>query len=172
MVGLGGSIPILKYGITYPIDSEILREFAGMVDEIYVVEEKRGFLEEQVATALQNLYQADKTKAFRIWGKRFPDGSGFPDSCGLNPSITLNVLAPVLKSLRDPTVPVDAERIDAVVALMAQTETYDLSASVRTPSFCPGLPAPRFCQCAGQDDRRFSRWRLHAGASTAQTRRI
>ena len=140
MVGLGGSIPILKYGITYPIDSEILREFTNMVDEIYVVEEKRGFLEEQIGAALQNLYQAGKTKAFRIWGKRFPHGSGFPDSCGLNPSITLNVLAPVLKSLDDPTVPVDAERIDAVVALMAQTETYDLSASVRTPSFCPGCP--------------------------------
>ena len=46
----------------------------------------------------------------------------------------------MLKSLRDPTVPVDSARIDAVVALMAQTKTFDLNASVRTPSFCPGCP--------------------------------
>ncbi len=140
MVGLGGSIPILKYGITHPVDADILREFVGMVDDVYVVEEKRGFLEEQIIAALQTMHQAGQIGAFRIWGKRFPNGSGFPDSCGLNPSITLEVLAPVLKSLRDPTVPVDSVRIDAVVALMAQTKTFDLNASVRTPSFCPGCP--------------------------------
>ena len=34
MVGLGGSIPILKYGITHPVDADILREFVGMVDDV------------------------------------------------------------------------------------------------------------------------------------------
>ena len=140
MVGLGGSIPILKYGITHPIDADILREFVGMVDDVYVVEEKRGFLEEQITAALQTMHQAGQIGAFRVWGKRFPGGRGFPDSCGLNPSIALEVLAPVLKSLSDPTVPVDRTRIDDAVALMAQTKTYDLTASVRTPSFCPGCP--------------------------------
>lgn len=140
MVGLGGSIPILKYGITHPIDADILREFVGMVDDVYVVEEKRGFLEEQITAALQTMHQDGQIGAFRVWGKRFPGGRGFPDSCGLNPSIALEVLAPVLKSLSDPTVRVDHARIDDAVALMAQTKTYDLTASVRTPSFCPGCP--------------------------------
>ena len=140
MVGLGGSIPILKYGITHPIDADILREFVGMVDDVYVVEEKRGFLEEQITAALQTMHQAGQIGAFRVWGKRFPTGRGFPDSCGLNPSIALEVLAPVLKSLSDPSVPVDHTRIDDAVALMAQTKTFDLTPSVRTPSFCPGCP--------------------------------
>ena len=140
MVGLEGTIPILKYGITHPVDSEILSEFAGLVDEIYVVEEKRGFLEEQITSALQRMHQQGEIDTFRVWGKYFPSGAGFPDSRGLNPSITLEVLAPVLKSLNDPTVPVDSDRIDATVALMAQTQTFDLQALVRTPSFCPGCP--------------------------------
>ena len=38
---LDGEIPILKLGMTYPIDMVIVREFAAQVDEIYVIEEKR-----------------------------------------------------------------------------------------------------------------------------------
>ncbi len=141
MVGLEECVPILKFGLTHPVDREILRTFVNQVDEIYVVEEKRGFLEEQVTAALQELHQDGKIGPFRIWGKRFPKGwPGFPASKGMNPSIMLRVLAPLLKSLDDPTVPVDRDRIDGEVALIEATERYDLKAAVRTPSFCPGCP--------------------------------
>ncbi len=140
LVGLEGAFPILKYGITHPIDTEILRDFAGLVDVIYVVEEKRGFLEEQVTAALQTMHQQGEVGVFCVWGKKFRHGQGFPDSKGMSPGIVLQVLAPVLKDLNDPTVVVDLERIDATVARMVETESYDLQASVRTPSFCPGCP--------------------------------
>jgi indolepyruvate ferredoxin oxidoreductase len=140
LVGLQGAFPILKYGITHPIDGEILREFSGLVDEIYVVEEKRGFLEEQVTAALQTMHQKGEVGEFCVWGKRFRDTPGFPDSKGMNPGIVLQVLAPVLKGLKGSNVPIPIDRIDATVSLMEETESYDLKASVRTPSFCPGCP--------------------------------
>ena len=58
----------------------------------------------------------------------------------MNPGIVLQILAPVLKAMDDPTVPVDPDRIDEVVRRMVETEKFDLRASVRTPSFCPGCP--------------------------------
>ena len=140
LVGLEGAFPILKYGITHPIDAEILRDFVGLVDEVYVVEEKRGFLEEQVTSVLQNMHQQGMVDDFYVWGKKFRQGTGFPDSKGLNPGIVLQVLAPVLKALDDPTVVVDSEKLDAIVSRMRETELYDLTASIRTPSFCPGCP--------------------------------
>jgi len=140
MVGLEGAFPILKYGITHPIDSEILHDFVGMVDEIYVVEEKRGFLEEQVTTALQRMYQQGAVGHFRIWGKKFRTGDGFPESKGLNPGIVLQVLAPILKNLDDETVNVDISKIEDTVSRMVGTQSYKLQALARTPSFCPGCP--------------------------------
>lgn len=141
LVGLEKSFPILKYGLTYPLDRGILRTFADQVDEIYVVEEKRGFLEEQVASALLGFCQDEVGGNFRVWGKRFPNGwSGFPEHKGMTPSIMLRILAPVFKSLQDPTVNIDRERIDREVALIESTKMYQLQAPVRTPSFCPGCP--------------------------------
>ena len=141
MVGLAGSFPILKYGVTYPLETEILGSFSDRVDEIYVVEEKRGFLEEQVTAAMQDLHQAGRVGPFRVWGKRFPDGwQGFPVSRGLNPSIVLKTLAPVLLSQDEEGVSVDRDRIRRELELIDATEGFGVRPTVRTPSFCPGCP--------------------------------
>jgi len=141
LLGLANSFPILKYGLTYPLDRKILREFVGQVEEIYVVEEKRNFLEEQVSAALFDMQRDGEVEQVNVWGKRFPNGlDGFPQSRGMNPSIMLQVLAPILKSIEDPSIPVDRERIDDEVELGITTAAYSLKASVRTPSFCPGCP--------------------------------
>ncbi|MGB2821226.1 MAG: indolepyruvate ferredoxin oxidoreductase, partial [Phycisphaerae bacterium] len=44
-----GRYPILKYGLTYPVDASLIRELAGQCERIVVVEERRGFMEEQIA---------------------------------------------------------------------------------------------------------------------------
>ncbi|MBB30181.1 MAG: indolepyruvate ferredoxin oxidoreductase [Gemmatimonadetes bacterium] len=141
LVGLSKTIPILKYGMTYPMDRQILGNFVEQVEEVYVVEEKRGFLEEQINAALFEMQRDGNVGEVKVWGKQFPGGSpGFPQSKGMNPSIMLQVLAPVLKAIEDRTIPVDQGRIDNEVALSQATSAYALKAAVRTPSFCPGCP--------------------------------
>ncbi|MSS71530.1 MAG: indolepyruvate ferredoxin oxidoreductase [Candidatus Latescibacteria bacterium] len=141
MVGLTGAFPVLKLGVTYPVDDRAVKALAERVDEIYVVEEKRAFVEQQVAAILRDLVQAGELSSVRLWGKRFPDGlKGLPEAKGLNPSLLLAHLAPVFKGLTDPTIPVDRDRIDREVALIQETATYPLQVAVRTPSFCPGCP--------------------------------
>lgn len=135
LMGLGGRFPILKYGLTYPLDSRILGEFCDQADQIVVVEEKRPFLEEQVKAAVFELERNE----ISVWGKRFPGGiEGFPDTQGMNPSIVLEVLARLVDAvgLDD----LDRDRIDAEVRLIQETSEYELHATARTPSFCPGCP--------------------------------
>ncbi|MBX5491041.1 MAG: indolepyruvate ferredoxin oxidoreductase family protein [Chloroflexi bacterium] len=45
-------IRLLRVGLTYPLDEQLVREFAQGLQEVIVVEEKRPFLEQQVKAAL------------------------------------------------------------------------------------------------------------------------
>ena len=141
LLGLEGQVPILKYGVTHPLDRDILRDFAGQVDELVVVEEKRPFLEEQITFALQAMSQAGEIRPYRVWGKRFSRGrDGLPSSRGFNPSILLQRLAPLFLELDDPRMDIDRGLIREEVALIERIERYEVRAAVRTPSFCPGCP--------------------------------
>lgn len=48
-------IRILKLGMTYPLEPEIIREFSKGLEEILVVEEKRPFIEDQLKSLIYNL---------------------------------------------------------------------------------------------------------------------
>ena len=135
-LGLSGRFPILKLGLTYPLDPQVVLALAKDVDSIFVIEEKRGFIENQ---ALRILHDAgEKTK---LWGKKFPDGlPGIPESRGLSTSLVLERLIPLfLKSKIGLT---DAERakILAEQAILEATQSVELKLPVRTPTFCPGCP--------------------------------
>ena len=139
LLGLSGEFPILKYGLTYPLDDQILTQFCEHVESLVVVEEKRPFLEEQVQAAIHRLARRGDTPELSVWGKLFPGGKpGFPDTRGLNPSITLEVLVPLLKSLDGAEK--YAAHADGEVRLIEEARGYDLLATARTPSFCPGCP--------------------------------
>ena len=62
-------VRLLKVSMPYPLDERLVREFAGGLDEILVVEDKRPFLETLLKSAL---YGA--TNAPRIVGKHDEDG--------------------------------------------------------------------------------------------------
>ena len=96
-----GEIPILKLGMTHPIDKEIIREFAAQVDEIYVVEEKRPLLENEIKAFITHGYQnGDIARYVNVWGKQFPNGlAGIPVTSGLDASILIQKLIPLLKHL-------------------------------------------------------------------------
>jgi indolepyruvate ferredoxin oxidoreductase len=72
-MGLEGRFPILKYGITFPLDEKLLIDFAAGVDHLVVVEEKRDFLETQVLRALQRAHQAGRApRVPSVWGRSSP----------------------------------------------------------------------------------------------------
>lgn len=94
-------IPILKLGMTHPLDTNIVREFAEQVEACYVVEEKRSLLENEIKALLTQMYQnGELTRHVQVWGKQFPKGlTGLPAEAGLDTSILIQRLAPLFKHL-------------------------------------------------------------------------
>ena len=141
-LGIGEILPILKLGMTYPIDDRILREFLLQVDEIVVVEERRGFLESQIATVCKDLFQAGLIpRSPKIWGKKLPGlFPGLPDRHGLNPSILIERLAPLLLRIEDSRLSVDRDSIQRAVRSIRETAAFKMRIPARLPTFCPGCP--------------------------------
>jgi len=144
-LGMSEDLPILKLGMTYPLDVELLFRLIEQSERIVVVEERRGFIEEQIAEVL---FTARREGAHsgdvELLGKRFPEGlEGIPQTRGLHPSILIDRLVPLFRrvglsgnSARDPGSILDreAKTIDSTM----RVEVGDLPA--RLPTFCPGCP--------------------------------
>ena len=153
-LGLDGEIPILKLGMTHPIDKDIVREFAAQVEEIYVVEEKRPLLENEIKAFITNGYQNGDMKQYvNVWGKQFPEGmAGIPVTSGLDASILIQKLIPLLKHLLGTenkstvnttshhTPKIDLEHLVHEETLQKQVSEQQIDIPQRTPTFCPGCP--------------------------------
>ena len=136
---LRGAIPILKLGMTHPIDADIIREFAEQVDEIYVVEEKRPLLENEIKALLTQMYQNGDIKRYvNVWGKQFPNGlAGVPVASGLDTSILIQKLIPLFKDYLSTA---DTEHLAREETLQKQVSEQQIEIPQRTPTFCPGCP--------------------------------
>ena len=141
-LGLQGKIPILKFGLTHPIDDDIVREFAMRVREICVIEENRSLLENEVKASLSQLYQNGEIDRFvQVWGKQFPDGlEGIPEMGGLNPSIVMQRLIPLLQGRSSTKLKIDDDRLRREKERINQVNEYQVGIPGRTPTFCPGCP--------------------------------
>lgn len=143
-LGLRGKIPILKLGVTYPLDPHIVIQFAQQVENIYVVEERRGFIESQIKEIITEHYQLGKIEYINVWGKKFPgERLGFPETRGLNPSIVIEKVATILLdllALKAPSFDIDRERLNREIELIRRTASYQVDIIRRTPTFCPGCP--------------------------------
>jgi indolepyruvate ferredoxin oxidoreductase len=144
-MGILGEAPILKFGMSYPIDDGLLRRLAGMARRIVVVEERRGFLEEQVSEAILRDRQAGLASGqAEVWGKHMPDGlAGLPATRGLHPSILIEVLGALWKhvaasSHSAATQSRSIEQAQREIDASGRTPTPALPA--RQPTFCPGCP--------------------------------
>ncbi len=137
-MGLEGRFPVLKWGMSYPLDEELLIPFAARVDHVVVIEEKRDFLETQVIRALQRARQSGRLDRMpAVWGKKFPEElPGIPVERGLNVAILIDRLAPLLEL---PLAGSAAPWTEAV-RRSRDTGTYKISIPIRTPTFCPGCP--------------------------------
>jgi indolepyruvate ferredoxin oxidoreductase len=101
-LGLLGEFPILKLGVTYPLDRDEIAALADIAENIVVIEDRRAFVEEQVAEIIlhRNQTQPGNARAAKVWGKRFPDGlPGMPELWGLNPTIVAERVAPLVERL-------------------------------------------------------------------------
>lgn len=139
-MGLWGKLPVLKLGMSYPVDEQIVVDFASRCRQVFVIEERRGFVEQQIVQILQPMIQAGQLDV-EVYGKRFPDSiRGIPSARGLNPTILMERLSPLLK--RHPALPIELthSRFTRELSHIEQTRNYDVHIPDRTPAFCPGCP--------------------------------
>jgi indolepyruvate ferredoxin oxidoreductase len=154
-LGLTDAFPLLKLGITYPLDPELIDSFADQVETIVVVEERRGFLEEQIVQLLARRAMTGKA-ALPVYGKMFPGGrEGLPSTRGFNSSILVGLLAPLITELASPRLELDQERIDAELKLLAENQAIEVNLATRTPTFCPGCPHRDSAGVLGEIKREF-----------------
>ena len=140
--GLREDVPVLKLGVLYPLDREQIEQMAERFQHIVVVEERRGFIEEQVAEIVTRHRQHHAhRKLAAVWGKEFPGNTpGFPSALGLNYSIVADRLARFLRAVKSPLAERAASRIDRDLAVIARTASTNVSLPGRMPTFCPGCP--------------------------------
>jgi indolepyruvate ferredoxin oxidoreductase len=154
-LGLTDMFPLLKLGITYPLDPTLIDAFADQCDNIVVVEERRGFLEEQIVQLLARRAMTGKP-AIPVYGKMFPGGrEGLPSTRGFNSSILLGHLAPLITELAAPKLKLDQARIDREIQLLAENQAIQVNLAPRTPTFCPGCPHRDSASVFGEIKREF-----------------
>ncbi len=125
-------IRLLRVGLIYPLDAQIVREFAHDLEEVVVVEEKRGFLESQVKEALCGL-----SRPISVVGKYDEAGGAlFPIESGMDADLIAERLGPRLLRY----VPAHAGIRARLAELQAiRSRRYDAH-PLRTPNYCSGCP--------------------------------
>jgi indolepyruvate ferredoxin oxidoreductase len=153
-LGLSGRFPILKLGLTYPVDPEIVLKLTQQVHAIFVIEEKRGFIESQILQILNDARQASphpaaaaaapsptRGEGILVWGKKFPQGlAGIPEERGLNASLLMERLIPFLQKGDVPLTENERLRLRREEAILEATAHVQIQLPTRTPTFCPGCP--------------------------------
>jgi indolepyruvate ferredoxin oxidoreductase len=142
-----GEFPILKLGLTYPLDEDLVRGFAAQCRRIVVIEERRGFIEEQIAQVLLRERQHDRPAGrCELWGKQFPfDLEGIPAIQGLHPSMLIERLAPLIRKVGPRAMSASASAragaLDRESRNIEETGRADVSSLPgRMATFCPGCP--------------------------------
>jgi indolepyruvate ferredoxin oxidoreductase len=155
-LGLTDVFPLLKLGITYPLDPALIDAFADQVENIVVVEERRGFLEEQVIQLVARRAITGKP-AIPVYGKIFPGGrEGLPSARGFNSSVLVELLGPLITELAAPKLKLDQAHIERELAHLAENRAIEVSLAPRTPTFCPGCPHRDSASVLGEVKRLFT----------------
>jgi indolepyruvate ferredoxin oxidoreductase len=122
---------IWKVGLAWPLDAEGARAFAGGLEEVLVIEDRRAFLEPQLKDALYPLATRP-----RVVGKRDERGAPLLSELGELDS------AQILRALAQRLPP--ALRTEALAARLREIEALERGAAdplvARDPFFCPGCP--------------------------------
>jgi indolepyruvate ferredoxin oxidoreductase len=127
-------VRVLRLGMTYPLEHEVVQRFATGLEEIVVVEEKRGFLEAQLRDCLYGMPHAP-----RVVGKCTETGAVlFPMHGEFDADVIAERLGPRLLPLGQ------ASGITARLAtLQAIRSRYYDPFMLRKPNYCSGCPHNR-----------------------------
>jgi indolepyruvate ferredoxin oxidoreductase len=127
-------IAVYKVAMTWPIEPEGLREFAAGCDELLVIEEKRSFMEDQIAKLLFNLPDGKRPV---LVGKFDENGAPLVPSEGeLDAETVAKILgARLLKRVQDDQI--ETYLKPNACGVIAASSATNL---VRLPSFCAGCP--------------------------------
>ena len=149
LAGLGyqdgkiGNLPVrrLKVGMVWPLDPQLIVDFAEGLETVIVVEEKRPLLEDQIRATLYG-----SGKAPRIVGKTYsgqaysadPSACAFPNFGEIDPGKITEVLVKIARET-DP---------DCGLSMPNRPEAPPSLGvgAVRLPSFCAGCPHGRSTQ--------------------------
>lgn len=126
---------LYKVGMPWPLEPEGIREFASGLDEVIVVEEKRGLIEDQLTTELYNWHSDVRPT---VIGKRDVEGNWLLPATGeLTPAVIARALCTRITRV------FTSEAIEQRLQFLNKKEEYlnrpkDLVE--RTPHYCSGCP--------------------------------
>ena len=126
---------LYKVGMPWPLEPEGIREFAHGLDEVLVVEEKRGLIEEQLTSQLYNWHTDHRPT---VVGKHDEAGKWLLPATGeLTPAVIARVIAARVQRF------FTSEKMEKRLAFLEDKEAFlgrpkDLAE--RTPHFCSGCP--------------------------------
>jgi indolepyruvate ferredoxin oxidoreductase len=127
---------IYKVGLAWPLETEGARRFAEGLEDVLVIEEKRGLIEDQLVHCLYNL-PADRRP--RIVGKTDETGAPLLPSAGeLGPTQVARAVIERLNRLgiNEPAMRQRLARLESFERLVE----IPLAKTQRTPYFCSGCP--------------------------------
>jgi indolepyruvate ferredoxin oxidoreductase len=131
-------IGVYKVGLVWPLEPQRLRAFAETCDEVFVVEEKRPIIEDEISTILYNLPASSRPM---LTGKLDENGAPLVKAVGeLDPDLMLHIIAGRLRGR------IEDEGLSQKLAAMKPLETgiptisFGVKELLRPPSFCAGCP--------------------------------
>ncbi len=129
-------IRLYKVGLTWPLEASGAKRFAAGLIEVLVVEEKRGFLEDQLMRILYNLEASQRP---RIAGKTDESGAVLLPSQGeIDPTMVARAIVSRLEKL-DAASPEMKQRLARLLSFESLSEAAPKTPQ-RSPYFCAGCP--------------------------------
>ena len=129
-------IRVYKVGLTWPLEASGARRFAEGLKDVLVVEEKRGFIEDQLVRLLYNM---DASRRPSIVGKQDETGATLLPSAGeISPTLVARAIVQRLRRLGDKSAQLD-QRLSRLESFEKMIDA-PLPKTQRTPFFCSGCP--------------------------------
>ena len=127
---------LYKLASSFPLVASRLLSYLSSLKALVVIEEKRGFLEEQIRALVQR-----EGLSLAIYGKRFPNQEGFPAHGGLTYDLVSERFERLLACLAaSGGAPVSGQRRRSQGPCGAVPKGLALPLPPRWPTFCPGCP--------------------------------